>query len=127
MGYPKIARLLKREGWLVGARNVQRPRRDLDLAVPAKKPKRRRRGRSTGIFTKVTHLNHVWTWDFVQDTTIGGGTLRMLNVLDEYARECLSVHVVRATWSTRTLPQRQRFGVHRERAAQLACREVGIL
>ena len=100
MGYPKIARLLKREGWLLGAGNVQRPRRVLGLAVPAKKPKRRARGRSTGILTKVTHLNHVWTWDFAQDTTIGGGTLRMLNVLDEYARECLSVHVDRATWST---------------------------
>ncbi len=139
MGYPKIARLLEREGWSAGARIVRRLRRELGLAVPAKKPKRRRRGPSTGIPTKATHRNHVWTWDFVHDTTMRGGTLRMLNVLDEYTRECLCIHVdrrinarkVRRIMSAlierhgapRTYPQRQRFGVHRERAAQLACRE----
>ena len=37
-GYPKIARLLKRDGWYAGARMVQRLRRELGLAVPAKKP-----------------------------------------------------------------------------------------
>ena len=83
MGYPKIARLLKREGWSVGARIVQRLPRELGLAVPATKPKRWRRGPSTGIPTKATHRNHVWTWDFGQDTTMRGETLRMLNVLDE--------------------------------------------
>ena len=83
IGYPKIARLLKREGWSVGARIVQRLPRELGLAVPATNPKRRRRGPSTGIPTKATHRNHVWTWDFVQDTTMRGETLRMLNVLDE--------------------------------------------
>ena len=92
MGYPKIARLLEREGWSAGARIVRRLRRELGLAVPAKKPKRGRRGRSTGIPTKATHRNHVWTWGFVHDTTMHGGTLRMLNVLDEYTRECLYIH-----------------------------------
>lgn len=95
MGYPKIARLLKREGWSVGVRIVQRLRRELGLAVPAKKPKRRRRGPSTGLPTKATHRNHVWTWDFVHDTTMRGGTLRTLNILDEYTRECLCIHVDR--------------------------------
>ena len=35
LGYAKITRLLKQEGWQVGARNVQRLRRELGLAVPA--------------------------------------------------------------------------------------------
>lgn len=34
--YPKITRLLKKEGWQVGSRIVQRLRRELGLAVPAK-------------------------------------------------------------------------------------------
>ena len=38
LGYAKITRLLKQEGWQVATRNVQRLRRDLGLAVPAKKP-----------------------------------------------------------------------------------------
>ena len=79
----------------MGTRMVQRLRRELGLAVPAKKPRRRRQGVSTGMPTKASHRNHVWTWDFVHDTTVRGGTLRMLNVMDEYTRECLCIHVER--------------------------------
>ena len=61
MGYPKIARLRKREGWTAGARMVQWLRRELGLAVPAKKLKRRRRGPSTGLPTEARHRNHIWT------------------------------------------------------------------
>lgn len=95
MGYAKITRLLQSEGWEVGCRIVQRLRRELGLAVPAKKPKRRRQGASTGLPTAATHRNHVWSWDFVHDTTMRGGKLRMLNVIDEYTRECLCIHVDR--------------------------------
>lgn len=95
LGYPKVARLLKSEGWQVGARMVQRLRRELGLAIAPKKPRQRRRGASTGLPTKATHRNHVWTWDFVHDTTMRGGKLRMLNVIDEYTRECLCIHVDR--------------------------------
>lgn len=95
MGYPKITKLLKDEGWKVGTRMVQRLRRELGLAVPAKKQKKRRQVVSTGLPTKATHRGHVWTWDFVHDTTVRGGKLRMLNIIDEYTRECLCIHVDR--------------------------------
>src|ERR1019366_3176562 len=52
-----------------------------------------RRGHSTGLPTKATRKNHVWTWDFIADATVRGGALRMLTVLDEHTREC---HVLRA-------------------------------
>jgi len=61
--------------------------------VPPTKRKIPRRGRSTGLPTKATHRNHVWTWDFIADATVRGGVLRMLTVLDEHTREC---HVLRA-------------------------------
>ena len=95
LGYPKITRLLKDEGWKVGNRMVQRLGRELGLAIPPKKPRKRRRGVSTGLPTKATHPNHVWTWDFVHDTAMRGGKLRMLTVLDEYTRECRCIHVDR--------------------------------
>lgn len=95
LGYPKITKLLKDEGWDVGKRIIQQLRRDMGLMVPRKKPKKRRRGVSTGLPTKAKHRNHVWTWDFVHDTTVKGGKLRMLVILDEYTRECLSIHVDR--------------------------------
>ena len=38
---------------------------------------------------------HVWTWDFIHDKTVRGGSLKMLTVLDEYTRECRVIHVDR--------------------------------
>ena len=70
-------------------------RRELGLAVPARKPKRHRQGPSTGLPTSASHRHHVWSWDFVHGTTERGGKLRMLNVIDEYTRECLCIHVDR--------------------------------
>ena len=86
-GYRRIAALLRREGWRVGKRQIQRLRRDEGLRVPPSKHKVVRRGVSTGLPTTATHRNHVWTWDFIADATVRGGTLKMLTILDEYTRE----------------------------------------
>jgi hypothetical protein len=42
-----------------------------------------------------THRDHVWSYDFVEDRTHDGRVLRMLVLLDEYTRECLSIDVAR--------------------------------
>ena len=89
-------RLLRREGWQVGRKLVQRIRREHGLRVKrwAKRP--RRRGKSTGtIPTRAERVNHVWTWDFISDRTDHGGKLRILSIIDEYSRECLVLHVAR--------------------------------
>ena len=92
-GYRRIAALLRREGWAVGKRHIQRLRRAAGLRVPPSKRKLVRRGISTGLPTKADHRGHVWTWDFISDATTRGGALRMLTILDEHTREC---HVLRA-------------------------------
>jgi transposase InsO family protein len=66
---------------------------DAELRGPPTKRKSPRRGHSTGLPTKATHKNHVWTWDFIADATVRGGALRTLSVLDEFTREC---HVLKA-------------------------------
>jgi transposase InsO family protein len=43
-----------------------------------------------------THMNHVWTHDFVHDRTVRGGPLRMLTVEDEHTRERPAVEVDRS-------------------------------
>jgi putative transposase len=98
-GYRRIAALLRREGWSVGKRHIQRLRRQEGLRVPPTKRKTIRRGRSTGLPTKATHRGHVWTWDFIADATVRGGALRMLTFLDEHTREC---HVLRADRALRS-------------------------
>ena len=96
-GYRRIAALLRREGWCVGKRQIQRLRRAAGLRVPPTKRKVIRRGVSTGLPTTATHRNHVWTWDFIADATVRGGALKLLTILDEYTREC---HVL---WAERAL------------------------
>jgi len=41
------------------------------------------------------YKDHVWSYDFVMDRTWDGKTFRMLTILDEYTRECLSIRVER--------------------------------
>ncbi len=71
---------------------MQRLRRSEGLRVPPPRKRPMRRGESTGLPTHADHRGHVWTWDFIADTTVHGGALRMLTVLDEYTKE---VHVLR--------------------------------
>ena len=98
-GYRRIAALLRREGWRVGKRQIQRLRRAEGLRVPPTKRRLCRRGISTGLPTQATHRGHVWTWDFIADSTVRGGALRMLTILDEYTREC---HILRADRALRS-------------------------
>lgn len=39
--------------------------------------------------------NHVWSYDFVLAATDDGKPFRMLNVIDEFTRECLAMQVAR--------------------------------
>jgi len=107
-GYRRIAALLRQEGWRVGKRHVQRLRREEGLRVPSSKRKVCRRGLSTGLPTKATHRNHVWTWDFIADATVRGGSLRILTILDEYTRECHILQVDRSLKSQDVLDQLQK-------------------
>ena len=58
---------------------VQRLRRELGLAIPLRKPRRRRRGVSTGLPTKAEHPGPVWTWDFIHDKTLSGIMQKLLD------------------------------------------------
>ncbi len=49
---------------------------------------------------KAEHANHVRSYDFVHHRTHDGKAFRMLNILDEYSRECLSIHAKRKLNST---------------------------
>ena len=62
--------------------------------MPKKQPKRRRLwlGDGSCIGLRPTHKNHVWSYDFVADRTSNGKALRMLKIIDEYTRECLSIY-----------------------------------
>jgi putative transposase len=96
-GYRKIAELLRRAGWLVNDKRVERIWRREGLKVPARQPKRGRLWLSDGscIRLRAEHRNHVWSYDFVEDRTHNGRKIRMLNIIDEFTHECLAIRVAR--------------------------------
>ena len=95
-GYRFVTELLRREGQIVNHKRVYRLWKEEGLALPRKRPKRRRAGETVEVVNKATYRDHVWTYDFVEDRTDKGNKLRMLNVMDEYTRECLAIRVERS-------------------------------
>jgi transposase InsO family protein len=96
-GYRRITALLRREGWPVNHKRVERIWRQEGLKVPARQPKRGRLSLSDGSCVRLRpeYPNHVWSYDFMQDRTHDGRSFRLLNVIDEYTRECLATVVKR--------------------------------
>jgi transposase InsO family protein len=92
-GYRMVTGLLRGEGWRVNHKRVERIWRREGLKVPKKQPKRARLWLNDGscIRLRPEHRNHVWSYDFVMDRTSDGKAFRMLTILDEYTRECLSI------------------------------------
>jgi len=104
-GYRRITALLRNDGWHVNHKRVERIWRREGLKVPAKQPKRGRLWLNDGscIRLRPEHLNHVWSYDFVQDRTHNGRPFRILNIMDEYTRECLLVRAERRLTHTEVL------------------------
>ncbi len=96
-GYRRITAMLRADGWGVNHKRVERIWRQEGLKVPAGQPKRGRLWLNDGscIRLRPEHRNHVWAYDFVFDRTREGRPLKLLNVDDEFTRECLVIEVAR--------------------------------
>src|SRR6202140_4015552 len=96
-GYRKIAELLRRAGWLVNDKRVERIWRREGLKVPARQPKRARLWLNEGscIRLRADRPNHVWSYDFLEERTHDGRKIRLLNIIDEFTHECLAIRVSR--------------------------------
>ena len=97
-GYRRVTALLRREGWTVNHKRVERLWRQEGLESAARSS---RNGGGCGWPTVPAsgcgraHQDHVWSYDFVADRTSDGRAVRMLTVIDEFTRECLAIDVAR--------------------------------
>ena len=100
--YRRITPMLRSEGWTANAKRVERIWRREGLKVPHKQPKRGRLWLNDGscIRLRPEHPNHVWSYDFVEGRTHNGRKFRMLNIIDEFTRECLAIRIGRKLNST---------------------------
>lgn len=85
-GYRKIHVKLQENNFPVGREKVRILRREHGLQLPMNKLIKRRVGISQGMVNKAIYPNHVWTYDFMNDQTEEGRTLKWLTVVDEFTR-----------------------------------------
>lgn len=96
-GYRMAARCLRRAGWRINDKRVQRLWREEGLRVPQRTHKRRRLGLKChgSQRLRASRPNEVWSYDFIQDRTMDGRRLKILVVVDEFTRECLALEIGR--------------------------------
>lgn len=105
-GYRFVHALLEREGWSVNLKRVHRLWKELGLRRPVRRRKPSKLGPKPGssanscVNQPARFKNDVWTYDFVADRTVCGGSLKWLTLVDEYTRECLALHVDRSLTGT---------------------------
>ena len=89
-GYRRVHAMLRRQGLHCARRTVQRIRREQGLGItgPARRPKVPPRPEAK---IRADAVNDVWCIDVVFDTTVGGGTVKFLTIVDEFSHYCLDI------------------------------------
>ena len=95
-GWRRAAVMARSEGWRVNNKRIQRLWRAEGLKVPYRKRKKPLRGKGVvmGAMCPI-RPNVLWALDFQFDQTANGRTLKLLNVIDEFTRECPAIEVAR--------------------------------
>ena len=91
-GYRRIHDLLRPEFPGVNHKRVYRLYSQAQLAV--RKRKKVRRAASERVpLTVATHVNEVWSMDFVSDGLANGRRIKCLTVADDFSHECVDISV----------------------------------
>ena len=100
-GYRRAWAMLRRE-MLINLKRVRRLWHRMGLSLPKRRP--RRRVRSTNWQPiPASAANQVWAYDFVHDSCANGQKLKLLTVVDEWTRECLTVEAAARINSSRVI------------------------
>jgi putative transposase len=91
-GSRKAGMCLRREGTRVNHKKVERLWQEHGLTVPVRR-RQRRRGKGLERPLRPLYPNHVWAYDFMEDSCVGGRKLRILTVVDEFTRESHETYV----------------------------------
>jgi transposase InsO family protein len=100
-GYRFITAKLRQDGWQVNRKCIQRIWRKEGLQVPYRRRIKKSAGSSANACNvkKAEYINHVWTYDFIEDATEDSRKLKFLTVLDEWTRESPAIEVSRSITS----------------------------
>ena len=113
-GWRRAAKQARREGWAVNDKRIQRLWRQEGLKVPYRKRKKPHRGIGTAMGAMCPIApNALWAMDFQFDTTAEGRTLKLLNIVDEYTRECPAIVVDRSIDADNVVATLERLALER--------------
>jgi putative transposase len=90
-GYRRLTVLLKREGWEVNAKRIYRLYTEEGLIVRTQR-RRERAQRHRLPQGQAVRRNEKWSMHFVAQRLPDGRWIRVLTVVDQFTRECLTLH-----------------------------------
>ncbi|MEJ6391611.1 IS3 family transposase [Gymnodinialimonas ulvae] len=107
-GYRRLDILLRREGWAVNWKRLSRIYKEEGLTV------RKRGGGKRALCTRAPMAipqgpNQRWSLDFVSDSLSCGRRSRILNVIDDFSRECLAAVVATSLSGIRVARELERI------------------
>jgi putative transposase len=88
-GYRRLCILLRREAFLVNHKRVYRLYREEGLTVQRRKRKRMCAAARVPM-PAPCRSNQRWSMDFVADSLVSSRRIRLLNVVDDFTRQCLA-------------------------------------
>ena len=91
-GWRRLLIMFERERIAIGEYRFRRIYRDLGLQVRPRKKRKVRYVRGNAV-PLVHHPNERWSIDFMHDRLTNGRTIRTMNVIDDFTRECLAIEV----------------------------------
>ena len=111
-GYRRLGWLLAREGHAMNSKKLYRLYREEKLMV------RRRGGRKRALGTRAPMvlpltINQRWSLDFVSDTLSDGRRFRILAIVDDFSRECLTMVVDTSLGGVRVVRELERLALER--------------
>jgi transposase InsO family protein len=95
-GYRRITEILCILGWVVNHKRVYRIWRQGGLRIPQKRSKKKHHngnGLNACDQRPPEYMNHIWSYDIMEDKLENGRKVRILNIIDEFTRECLASEV----------------------------------
>ena len=90
-GFNRIFVLLRREGFIDNHKRVYRVYKEEGLNLRSKRPRRSRSAAHRLDRLETQAINRIWSMDFVQDALFNGNRFRILAIVDNYSKKCLSL------------------------------------
>lgn len=113
-GSPRLTVLLRREFGPVNHKRVERLYAEEKLQVPIRRKRYRRRIIRSIPLLVPSQANERWSMDLMSDSLADGRRFRMLNIVDDFSRECIAIEVDTSIPGARVVRVLEHLGQIRE-------------